>query len=639
MIHIDDLVRGQLSDREEEERAGAWLRMRDLLDKEMPAGRPVPFPWKRVGGYIAVLSLFAVLATGGYLLTQSPEPASEGVAFSKGSNNHSSTNSIADNNSDIKDINQLETIPNSEESTMPAFEGNSHNVLSSKNTAASSIVEAAENKEDLNQTTTLLVESASLPTPQKVSQSNTVAKTTNSTMASTYGAPITNNSEHGIANRQKNGLEAAATDKADGTDTNPAKAADVPNASAMSRIPVRTGNLSVDRSISPTPAVQLNNPQINHDIASSGSTERTNTRTQVALSNKYTAEELKDSEGLEQASKVDPGATAKVRKDTVQQISLVYRNVVDPITGLRTQVRDTTSVEQIVVAVAVEDNQKGAQEQIVPAAQAENKKSEELTQQANQAKRITKKNSHSFRDAYLETKHSLSQAPFYLGVTAGINGMSGSGPLIPGFHFGLNGELELSERWSLLTELRYINRFNNGKTIDDPYRGAPSPVTQYYHNGTAYTVYESDSFNHYFNFSTFSSGNLPIMVKYSVNRFFMLAGVDLIYNFRMSAEEIDAPVTGTTIRDTLLNGQNSVYTGNGVQSVQLSDLGARFGIGYILGVGYKATPNLHLDFRMSHSFWDNASGGGAIKVSEQLYRNPSFQLSLGYRLGGTRRNP
>lgn len=35
MIHIDDLIRQRLNG-EEEERAGAWLRMKDLLDKDMP---------------------------------------------------------------------------------------------------------------------------------------------------------------------------------------------------------------------------------------------------------------------------------------------------------------------------------------------------------------------------------------------------------------------------------------------------------------------------------------------------------------------------------------------------------------------------------------------------------------------------
>src|SRR5690606_1503766 len=77
MIHIDDLVRGQLSEREEEERAGAWLRMRELLDKEMPAGTPAPYNRRRLGGYLALFSLLVVMATGGYIALQYPSNSEE----------------------------------------------------------------------------------------------------------------------------------------------------------------------------------------------------------------------------------------------------------------------------------------------------------------------------------------------------------------------------------------------------------------------------------------------------------------------------------------------------------------------------------------------------------------------------------
>ncbi|MBS1688897.1 MAG: hypothetical protein JSS96_09250, partial [Bacteroidetes bacterium] len=39
MINIDDLFK-QRFNREEEERPGAWLRMRDLLDDKMPINAP-----------------------------------------------------------------------------------------------------------------------------------------------------------------------------------------------------------------------------------------------------------------------------------------------------------------------------------------------------------------------------------------------------------------------------------------------------------------------------------------------------------------------------------------------------------------------------------------------------------------------
>jgi hypothetical protein len=67
-INIDDLVRHRLSGGEEEERAGAWLNMRNLLDKEMPQK-------KRRGGFffwfnsLAVIGVISAISFGGYELT------------------------------------------------------------------------------------------------------------------------------------------------------------------------------------------------------------------------------------------------------------------------------------------------------------------------------------------------------------------------------------------------------------------------------------------------------------------------------------------------------------------------------------------------------------------------------------------
>jgi hypothetical protein len=65
----------------------------------------------------------------------------------------------------------------------------------------------------------------------------------------------------------------------------------------------------------------------------------------------------------------------------------------------------------------------------------------------------------------------------------------------------------------------------------------------------------------------------------------------------------------------------------------MSDFGSRFGTGYVIGCGYMFTPAMHLDFRVTQTFWDNAKTAGARQVSNDLLRTPSVQLSLGYRFG------
>lgn len=66
MINIDDLVRQRLSGEEEREPAGAWLRMQDLLEKEMPQGRPAGFYWRRSLSALSVVLLLSLLTAGGF---------------------------------------------------------------------------------------------------------------------------------------------------------------------------------------------------------------------------------------------------------------------------------------------------------------------------------------------------------------------------------------------------------------------------------------------------------------------------------------------------------------------------------------------------------------------------------------------
>jgi len=73
MIKIDDLLRQRLGDAEEQERPGAWLHMRDLLDQQMPV-RGVPggaFNWRRMFGYLGGLVLLLAVSAGGYQALQS----------------------------------------------------------------------------------------------------------------------------------------------------------------------------------------------------------------------------------------------------------------------------------------------------------------------------------------------------------------------------------------------------------------------------------------------------------------------------------------------------------------------------------------------------------------------------------------
>ena len=71
MISVDDLVRQRLSGGEERERAGAWLQMRELLDKEMPQSPGGMLYWRRALSAAALLLLVASVSVGGYKMYHS----------------------------------------------------------------------------------------------------------------------------------------------------------------------------------------------------------------------------------------------------------------------------------------------------------------------------------------------------------------------------------------------------------------------------------------------------------------------------------------------------------------------------------------------------------------------------------------
>ncbi len=652
MIHIDDLVRGQLSGREEDERPGAWLHMRELLDKNMPAGTPTPFNRRRLGGYIAVLSLLAVMATGGYVAMQYSGPGNDqitqGITLSPETSADPAISAPHETHSDMGSEEQSiaaktqhdnstgNLTASSSPATRPATGKAAQQTPSAEKSDLHGAMAAADNT---NTVETGLPEAADIhPADHNPGKLKPESSKTAQAISTVYNTDITsdgNNRPESAATVQKNTVAALSPKQHD----QPAETATAISQSLRLQHQAPAENLASAIPSAPQTAQKASAPHEHQAAAEMVVNSGDGYRTTQPAPNKTAHETGKNNTG-----------TFITHKDTVQQINLVYRTVIDPLSRARTHIVDTTSVKKLII----EQQELVAATPAPPAtyvpqgseniATENNTAATDITENASaanatQSKRESRGSGRTFQDMYLNTKFKLSQAPFYIGITAGVNAMSAGGTFIPGIQLGLNGELELNEKWSVLAELKYINRFNSGKTIDDPYRGKPVLKNTYYQNGTDYRVYQRDSMNHYFNFSTIGTGNLPVMVKYSVDRFFMLAGVDLVYHFRMNAEEIDAPVTGAELRDTLLASQASSLLAGSDPSVQLSDLGARFGIGYLLGVGYKATPNLHLDLRLTHTFWDNAATGGAKKVSDQLFRIPSLQFSLGYRLGGTQRTP
>ena len=132
-----------------------------------------------------------------------------------------------------------------------------------------------------------------------------------------------------------------------------------------------------------------------------------------------------------------------------------------------------------------------------------------------------------------------------------------------------------------------------------------------------------------YSFSTLHSLEMPISIRYNKGNFTFFAGGNIVYSFSINtgAATIASPAgpVATSIPASQAN--------DNAPKLNTSDFNSRFGLGYLFGFAYKVSPNVTLDLRDVQSFWDNAKDGGAKSVSTQLYKSPSFQFSLNYRLG------
>ena len=128
------------------------------------------------------------------------------------------------------------------------------------------------------------------------------------------------------------------------------------------------------------------------------------------------------------------------------------------------------------------------------------------------------------------------------------------------------------------------------------------------------------------NFSNMQSIELPISVAYTVGRFNILFGGNIVYDFAINPNELSYP------HPTVYSGAEPGNVSSGQPKVQLSDFSSKFGLGYLFGVSYQATSDISVDMRMVQTAWnDSKTPGGAI-LFRDLYNSPSLQFSIRYRL-------
>jgi|GEM_PF-2962250 len=613
-IHIDDLSRQLLSQREEETRPGAWLTMRELLDKELPLGAPLPgagWGWNRTLFAALILLLISAASLGGY------------HAFNGSATMHLANNQMAGAATSLANT----TISGTDRSAA--------------NTASSQAAYAAALPVNANKMAAIQPDQNPAPENKPRHPRQVVV-------------PVAQNQSHTAANQLDNSNKIAVNSQEtaliapayNGTET--ASLFTMPflknnnlltnnNTSALlsgNRLPAGMLIPATEKSIQAAAAAPASNLRDNSESFASAkpATENNLTKNKPSVPKK-----AGKPNGL------------KLIRDTIQQIQVVQRVVPDKTNRTMLRRMDTISITDVVEErwVSAGPDFRGigpmplgsatqAEQPIIPAASLHTEDGAgsyvSLSAQQVSSKKVSM-HGISLRDKMQQAFFLMSQIQTYSGLVAGFNISPFNEPATYGFHLGLSQVFQLSPQWSVSAEVKYNRRMGSGMVLHDNYVERSGLNSSQQGPEKTYT-WNQDTVDHFFKIPALQTVEVPVSIQRHMNRVFLMGGLHFSYSPRINTEEIshsrNQPVQQSYT--TATNQLPPAYT-EGLPSVKIDDFGSRLSVGYQLGAGYEVSPAVRLDVRFSQQFWDNAKTPGSKKVSTEFYRLPNLQLSVGYRFG------
>jgi hypothetical protein len=641
MIRIDDLVRQRLRGGEEPERPGAWITMRELLDKEMPVSSG--YNWRRAAGYFTALLLLITVSVGGYKLY----------------NSHSASSSLASGGgAKESDVAYNATGIASEKS-----------VPENNNTTSSANLVAPDNTASVNQ-----------------GRSNTADNRGTSSHKSVLGMPAmiagtqthhTSKSGH-IAKHAQPAQDVTAPDKADNTQavathtgTEPASTNDN---SGRQRVKHQPADTRFYASSAFTVHGKRNMRHANEQRAGSNDVAALHQLPNAA----------------QKANNISRQPSVMILHDSIERLEVVYRRVYDAGTDRFYYRVDTfpagKAARDLMVAAMMQDQAAAASKPVhhrrmfgrrsrtssasaIAANDAGAGSASDIKQDVaeksnpNASGALSANNDNASKDnnnalnaasgssshfhlfdmskmleAINKMKSDVASIQLYPGIMMGINASMFTPNALGGFQAGLTSLIVLNDWWSLMLEPKYIIRFNTGSSLRDDYKqvidnsGSVVPDPQY--PGYMYYTWTDKTIQHNFNYDVVKTLEIPVMLRYHWGPVYAQSGANFVFSSPIKAKEVIQSLNdhkthgesrpGTTVEPFITNDH---------PNIQMSDFGNRFGIGYVLSGGYMFNPKVYVDARLTQTVWDNSKTDGAKRVSKDLLRTPSIQLSVGIRFG------
>lgn len=656
MIKIDDLLKQRLSNGEEKQRPGAWLQMRELLDKELPVTQApaAAFNWRRMMGYLAGLALLATVSMGGYQVA---------TRFNADNNTNQAV-SQAVNGTGIATANKINTSANKtntnpERSTTKIVSNTGANNKS--NTQGTITANNQENKEIKQNTahkpaTSIAgggteVNKANSHNKAKHNQSGNGLSATSVAAQKSDARKLDVNNKSSYNNQADSKLVASnntvGLNTGKGTGNNPAKGTLDNNTNQQSVKEQRNFGSGANSSKSLPVKTQLQSGTIDAPAASTAKLNNTNSKTGTAntpeatstaattksVNNNSTVASANTNTANKQGQEPQQPAKEKILINKIETKEKYSR-----ATGWKKDTIATGKVEWQREEVLAKVEEKPADNTVVPAASMSLKNNSEahlvpLVDYKVSSKKANYEKVNRFAEMVQNAKIRMGTVRFYPGVIVGANTSLAGQNSLYGFQLGATGTLSLNDKWGILTELKYVQRLRKDSKLDDNYinnlDSSVSPSKQ--------KLYSYDSTQHYFNYTNVSSIELPVAIKYSLKRLNLFGGGNFVYNLGV------ANVTEYSYKysqETPAMSANINYEWvNGAPKITVTDFKSRFSIGYLIGAGYQLSPAMQLDIRLTQNVWDNAKSEGGKLISKDLYKMPSLQINMSYRFSNSKNKP
>lgn len=609
MINIDDLVRQRMADAEEQERSGAWMRMKDVLDQQMPANIPAKSN-RRLFGYLAAAALLVAISVGGYQANE----------YFSGSDE----SSIADNAS--------------------ATQPNSKGIVG---TAISELPIAGNNTAKKQEES---ISPIAPGTTANTSSENTSSPNSNTSRATGVAGVINQMGDASLANNTNANNYSSSSDASTRNNqpvTSPSANRNTADVAAIQNSRVREMNTGSNREFNNVPNPASGNfndvaanitDNSNNNVASNDPLANTRnnaplTRTTSDLQNISTGG-LKLTEIDIPASTIDQVSYKPYRKIVMKESydesgALKLDTIFNGTDAMRVSQEPSLSNGEPVASNS--KAQSAMDNSMNPAASYDdNANLHPLKDDKVSSKRKkSKHNPNRFEEVVQNAKYRLGKVSVHPGIVGGLNSNSFSKGIY-GFNVGLACDVTLSDRWSILSEAKYVYRFNSSQNnlrndfIDNVNTKNIGGVQKYTY----------DSVEHYYNFSSYQSIEIPLALSYSHKQFNVFGGLNYMYNFRVNnIAEIEqkhfVQIDGTSTNENPFSKESD-------KKVLLSDFGNTMNVGYLIGVGYQVKPAIRLDLRCSQPVWNNASTPGQKEMFKQLYGAPQFQFNVMWRFRSNR---